>query len=42
MFNIDKAHFILDEVLANGDIVETNKTRILAPVRVIDRVDRLS
>ena len=42
MFNIDKAHFILDEVLANGDIVETNKTRILAPARVIDRVDRLS
>ncbi len=42
MFNVDKAHFILDEMVANGEIVETNKTRALAPVRVIDRVDRLS
>ncbi|EDQ86623.1 uncharacterized protein MONBRDRAFT_10687 [Monosiga brevicollis MX1] len=42
MFNIEKAHFILDEMLSNGEIVETNKTRILAPVRVIDRSDKLS
>ena len=42
MFNIEKAHFILDEMVANGEIVETNKTRILAPVRVIDRVNKLS
>jgi hypothetical protein len=42
MFNIDKAHFILDEMICNGEIVETNKTRILAPVRVIDRVDKLA
>ncbi|EGD75436.1 clathrin adaptor complex small chain family protein [Salpingoeca rosetta] len=42
MFNIDKAHFILDEMIANGEIVETNKTRIIAPIRVIDKVDKLS
>lgn len=32
MFNIEKAHMILDEVVANGEIVETNRIRILAPV----------
>eukprot|EP00045_Choanoeca_perplexa_P022709 m.10662 g.10662 ORF g.10662 m.10662 type:complete len:146 (+) comp9644_c0_seq1:176-613(+) len=41
MFNIEKAHFILDEMITNGEIVETNKSRILAPVLVIDRVDKL-
>ena len=41
MFNIEKAHFILDEMISNGEIVETNKSRILAPVLVIDRVDKL-
>eukprot|EP01147_Barroeca_monosierra_P001242 gene1242-4451_t len=42
MFNIDKAHFILDEMIANGEIVETNKTRIIAPIRVIDKMDKLT
>ena len=32
MFNIEKAHFILDEMLMNGYITETNKANILAPV----------
>ena len=29
MFNIEKAHFIVDEMVMNGYIVETNKTNIL-------------
>jgi AP-4 complex subunit sigma-1 len=29
MFNIEKAHYILDEMIANGQIVETNKALIL-------------
>ena len=32
MFNIEKAHFIIDEMVMNGYIVETNKTNILNPV----------
>ncbi|XP_016349983.1 AP-4 complex subunit sigma-1-like isoform X2 [Sinocyclocheilus anshuiensis] len=30
MFNLDKVHIILDEMILNGHIVETNKNRILA------------
>jgi AP-4 complex subunit sigma-1 len=37
MFNVDRALMILDEMVANGEIIETNRTRILAPVRIIDR-----
>lgn len=40
MFNLEKAHMILDEIVANGEIVETNKARILAPVRLWDKVDK--
>ena len=32
MFNIEKAHFIIDEMLMSGYITETNKSNILAPV----------
>ena len=32
MFNIEKAHFIIDEMVNNGQIVETNKVLILNPV----------
>ena len=32
MFNIEKAHFIVDEIVMSGYIVETNKTNILNPV----------
>lgn len=32
MFNIEKAHFIIDEMVMNGYIVETNKANILNPV----------
>ena len=37
MFNIDKAHMILDEMIMNGHITETNKSRALAPVAVLER-----
>ncbi|KAJ7384724.1 AP-4 complex subunit sigma-1 [Desmophyllum pertusum] len=36
MFNLDKVHMILDEMIMNGQIVETNKNRILAPISVLD------
>ncbi|XP_009978950.1 PREDICTED: AP-4 complex subunit sigma-1 [Tauraco erythrolophus] len=38
MFNLDRVHIILDEMVLNGCIVETNRTRILAPLFVLDKV----
>ena len=35
MFNIEKAHFIIDEMVMSVYIVETNKTNILNPVIAI-------
>ena len=32
MFNIEKAHFIIDEMVMSGYVTETNKSNILAPV----------
>uniref|UniRef100_A0A8C2YSP5 AP complex subunit sigma n=1 Tax=Chinchilla lanigera TaxID=34839 RepID=A0A8C2YSP5_CHILA len=37
MFNLDKVHIILDKMLLNGCIVETNRTRILAPLLILDK-----
>ena len=37
MFNIEKAHFILDEMVANGYIIEMNKTNILNPLVLMDK-----
>ena len=38
MFNIETAHFILDEMLMNGCVVETNKQNILQPIQLLDKV----
>ncbi|XP_030634832.1 AP-4 complex subunit sigma-1 [Chanos chanos] len=38
MFNLDKVHIILDEMILNGHIVETNKNRILAPLLALDKL----
>ena len=37
MFNIEKAHMILDEMIMNGHVTETNKNRALAPIVVLDK-----
>lgn len=42
MYNIEKAHYILDEMIMNGQIVETNKTLILAPLLVLDKITEWS
>ena len=34
MFNIEKAHFIIDEMVMSGYIVDTNKTNILNPQNI--------
>ncbi|CAL8273856.1 unnamed protein product [Merluccius merluccius] len=36
MFNMDKVHLILDEMIQNGHVVETSRTRILAPLSALD------
>jgi len=40
MFNLEKAHFIVDEMFMNGCIVETNKKNILKPVVLLDKLSR--
>ena len=37
MFNIEKAHMILDEMVANGNIAEMNRTNILQPLVLMDK-----
>ncbi|KAI3367140.1 hypothetical protein L3Q82_008137 [Scortum barcoo] len=38
MFNLDRVHIILDEMIQNGHIVETNRSRILAPLNALDKM----
>ncbi|KAJ8603618.1 hypothetical protein CTAYLR_004857 [Chrysophaeum taylorii] len=37
MFNLEKAHFILDEMVMNGCIVETNKANVLKPISLMEK-----
>eukprot|EP01102_Stenamoeba_stenopodia_P003214 TRINITY_DN13143_c0_g1_i1.p1 TRINITY_DN13143_c0_g1~~TRINITY_DN13143_c0_g1_i1.p1 ORF type:complete len:144 (+),score=27.14 TRINITY_DN13143_c0_g1_i1:114-545(+) len=36
MFNLEKAHMIIDEMVLNGSIYETNRNNILAPISLIE------
>ncbi|KAA0711216.1 AP-4 complex subunit sigma-1 [Triplophysa tibetana] len=38
MFHLDKVHIILDEMILNGHVVETNRNRILAPLLALDKM----
>lgn len=38
MFHIEKAHYIVDEMVANGAIVENNKANILKPLVLMDKL----
>ena len=37
MLNLDKCHFILNEMVANGTIVGTSKADILQPIEFLDK-----
>jgi hypothetical protein len=37
MFHLEKAHFMLEEMVMNGCIVETNKVNILTPIQLMDK-----
>ncbi|XP_072035309.1 uncharacterized protein [Amphiura filiformis] len=36
MYNVEKMHMILDEMIMNGRVVETCKNKILAPIQLMD------
>ena len=36
MFNLERAHFIIDEIIINGYICETNKKYVLRAIKLID------
>lgn len=38
MFNLDRVHMILDEMLCNGCIVEGSRSLALGPVLIMDKV----
>ena len=35
MFNIEKAHYVLDEMIMSGNIIETNRSIILSKFFII-------
>jgi hypothetical protein len=37
MFNLDRAHMILDEMVVNGAIAETASSKILEPMALMDQ-----
>eukprot|EP00116_Pleurobrachia_bachei_P014021 sb/3474283/ len=37
MHNVDRAHMILDEIVVNGYITESNRSRVLAPIAILDK-----
>ena len=39
MFHIEKAHYIVDEMVANGAIVENNRANILKPLALMDKIN---
>ena len=37
MFHLEKAHFMLEEMVMNGCVVETSKTNILQPIQLMEK-----
>ncbi len=37
MYNIEKAHYILEEMIQNGHIIENNRNIILGPLHSLDK-----
>jgi len=40
MENLEHVHWVIDEMIVNGHIVETNKALALAPAQTIDKASR--
>ncbi|KAL8425988.1 hypothetical protein Efla_000126 [Eimeria flavescens] len=39
MFHLEKAHFIIAEMIMDGCIVETNKSNIMAPIQMLEKTN---
>eukprot|EP00584_Thalassiosira_punctigera_P022119 CAMPEP_0172554548 /NCGR_PEP_ID=MMETSP1067-20121228/55221_1 /TAXON_ID=265564 ORGANISM="Thalassiosira punctigera, Strain Tpunct2005C2" /NCGR_SAMPLE_ID=MMETSP1067 /ASSEMBLY_ACC=CAM_ASM_000444 /LENGTH=151 /DNA_ID=CAMNT_0013342943 /DNA_START=170 /DNA_END=625 /DNA_ORIENTATION=- len=37
MYQLEQVHFLLDEMVMNGYVVETNKSNVLRPIDLIER-----
>jgi AP-4 complex subunit sigma-1 len=37
MYQLEQVHFLLDEMVMNGYIVETNKSNVLRPIDLMER-----
>ena len=37
MFNLEKAHMILDEMVANGVVYDANKSSALATIALVEK-----
>ncbi|KAL8040504.1 hypothetical protein ABFX02_10G102300 [Erythranthe guttata] len=37
MFHLEKAHFMLEEMVMNGCVVETSKANILSPIQLMEK-----
>merc|ERR1712161_172342 len=37
MYQLEQVHFLVDEMVQNGYIVDTNKSNVLRPIDLIDR-----
>ena len=40
MYQLEEVHFLLDEMIMNGFIVETNKSNVLRPIDLLERESR--
>ena len=39
MYNLEKTHYVLDEMVLNGCIVESNKTNVLEYIKDLDKTE---
>ena len=37
MCNLDRSHFILDEMVANGEVVDINRNNITRPLSLMEK-----
>lgn len=40
MYQLEQVHFLLDEMVQNGNIVESNKANVLKPLDLMERESR--
>lgn len=40
MFNLEKAHYILNEMIVNGRISDANRTNVLHPILLTDKAPK--